>query len=186
MTETENLLGAEFVRDCFEYRDGVLHWSLTRPEHHFGRHSDYVTFQKKTAGKPAGRRAEDGYISVKFRRNGKSVQLSASRIVWMMHHGNWPEHTVGHINGDPSDNRVENLTDWERAWPYHSPAGKTGLQTVVGRKDGRFDAQIRIGSRKESIGVYDSAEAARTDYLLTEAMLRVMVRQMRRIRKART
>jgi hypothetical protein len=186
MTETERLLGAEFARDCFDYRDGVLYWSMTRPEDHFGRYSDYVTFQKKTAGKPAGRKAEDGHISIKFRRDGKSVQLSASRIVWMLHYGDWPEHKVGHINGDPSDNRIENLRDAERAWPFHSPAGKsTSLQTVVARKDGRYEAQIRIGYRKEMIGVYDSAAAAQTDYRQTEAMLRVMVRQMRRIRNSK-
>lgn len=188
MTETEKLLGPEFVRECFEYRDGVLYWSLTRPEDHFGRHADYVTFQKKTAGKPAGRKAEDGHISIKFRRNGKSVQLSAHRVVWMMHYEKWPEHKVGHINGDPSDNRIENLRDAERAWPFHSVAGKNSgsLQTVVARKDGQFEAQIRIGYRKESIGVYDSAEAARAHYLDTEAMLRVMVRQVRRMRKMKT
>lgn len=185
MTKTEELLGIEFVRECFEFRDGVLYWSLTRPDHHFGRHSDYETFQKKTAGKPAGRRAEDGHITVKFRRNGKAVQLSAHRVVWMMHHGHWPEHRIGHINGNPSDNRIENLRDSEMSWPLFLRASQngTGIQGVVAREDGRYEAQIRIGIRKELIGIHDNVEAARTDYLQTEAMLKIMVRQMRRIRR---
>lgn len=185
MTETERLLGTEFVRECFEYRDGVLYWSPTRPDHHFGRHSDYITFLKKNAGRPAGRKAEDGHITVKFRRNGKAVQLTAHRIVWMFHHGKWPEHRVGHINGDQSDNRIENLRDSEMAWPIYSQAGQAmaPLYGVVARKDGRFEAQIRIGYRKELIGVYDTPEVARANYDQTEAMLRIMVRQVRRLRK---
>lgn len=186
MTKTEELLGIEFVRECFEYRDGVLYWSMTRPEHHFGRRSDYLAFQKKTAGKPAGRRAEDGHINIKFRRNGKAAQLSAARVVWMLHKGSWPDHRIDHINGDPSDNRIDNLRDAEISWPLfrRSSQATVGAKGVVARQDGRYEAQIKIGARNELIGVHDTVEAARADYLQTEAMLKIMVRQMRRIRRA--
>jgi hypothetical protein len=33
------------------------------------------------------------------------------RIVWYLHYGSWPKHTIDHINRDKLDNRIENLRD---------------------------------------------------------------------------
>jgi hypothetical protein len=101
-------LSMEFLRECFEYRDGVLYWR-ERPDHHFQRPADHATFIKKSAGKPAGRREPRGYVCVKFRNNGDGVTISAHRIVWALHHGAWPKQHLDHINRVRDDNRIENL-----------------------------------------------------------------------------
>lgn len=37
------------------------------------------------------------------------IRLRADAVVWMMHAGEWPSTNLYHINGDNSDNRIENL-----------------------------------------------------------------------------
>ena len=37
------------------------------------------------------------------------MRASAHRVAWCIFHGCWPDGLVDHINGDPADNRAENL-----------------------------------------------------------------------------
>jgi hypothetical protein len=62
-------------------------------------------FDNKLAGKIAGTYHPSGYIQVRF---GGKIYL-AHRLAWRLAHGEWPEFEIDHLNGDPSDNRLENL-----------------------------------------------------------------------------
>ena len=57
------------------------------------------------ANKPAGAINNAGYYSVII--NGKS--MLAHRVIWKMVYGSWPDKNIDHINGDRTDNRIENL-----------------------------------------------------------------------------
>lgn len=149
----------QFLRECFEYREGVLYWT-ERPAHHFRRPADHATFIKKSAGKPAGRKEPKGYICVKFRNGGHGVTLSAHHIVWALHHGRWPTLHIDHINRVRNDNRIENLREvtpaenaqnssWKRVHPYVHPSRK-----------GQFAAQVKVGDQQIHIGVFPSERAA--------------------------
>ena len=35
--------------------------------------------------------------------------LRAHRVAWAIHYGEWPKDQIDHINGDPKDNRINNL-----------------------------------------------------------------------------
>jgi hypothetical protein len=37
------------------------------------------------------------------------VRIMAHRAAWAVHHGKWPSGQIDHINGDPADNRIQNL-----------------------------------------------------------------------------
>lgn len=53
---------------------------------------------------------KNGYIKLSKTTNGRSYQFYAHRVAWLMHHGTLdPKLHIDHINGDPSDNRIENL-----------------------------------------------------------------------------
>ena len=39
------------------------------------------------------------------------VSFAAHRLVWFYHYNVWPDKIIDHINGDPSDNRIDNLRD---------------------------------------------------------------------------
>ena len=81
------------IADCFEYRDGYLYWKgVSHPN------------KQNMLNKPAGSVHKTGYRHITWR--GK-VQ-KAHRLIFMLHHGYLPPE-VDHINGDRSDNRIENL-----------------------------------------------------------------------------
>lgn len=72
----------------------------------------------KYANKRAGTPNKDGYLSINFK--GKFVL--AHRLVWVLHNGDWPQHEIDHLNGDPRDNRIENLRDVPHAINMHNMA----------------------------------------------------------------
>lgn len=83
------------------------------------------------------------------------------RVAWLLMTGNWPEALVDHINGNPSDNRWENLraaTKQEngRNQKTHK-RGSSGIKGVIIYGD-RWIA--RLG--RKHLGVFSSKEEAAT------------------------
>jgi hypothetical protein len=163
LQKARDRISVEYLRECFRYEEGVLYWK-ERPAAHFKRPADHATFIKKSAGKPAGRKEPRGYICVKFRMKGESVCISVHHIVWALHHGNWPEQHLDHINRIRDDNRIENLREVTPAENNKNSIKRRIYPYVAPYHHGKFAAQVRIGGEKSvHIGVFDSAEEAR-DY----------------------
>lgn len=173
-------LSVEFLRECFEYRDGVIYWR-ERPAHHFASQAHHATFIKKSAGKPAGRKEPRGYICVKFRNNGDGVCISAHRIIWALHHGAWPKLHLDHINRIRDDNRIENLREvtpqqnadnssWRRVHPYVEPHR---------RDTSRFVAWTNIGGQKNvHLGIFDTEAEAVAHRDMVNAELEKLAHQL--------
>jgi hypothetical protein len=64
-------------------------------------------WNRRFAGKRLSVRVRDGYKRVKILQR----DIYLHRVVWALHNGEWPKHSIDHINSDPSDNRIENLRD---------------------------------------------------------------------------
>lgn len=157
--KAQDRITIDYLRECFEYRDGVLYWK-TRPSHHFKRPADHATFIAKSAGKKAGRRAVDGYIAIKFRLGGHGVCISAHRIVWVMHYGQWPEKQIDHINRIRDDNRIENLREVTATENRKNSARCRVFPYVLNGNCSGFSAQVKVGERNIHLGVFDTAEDA--------------------------
>lgn len=67
----------------------------------------------------------NGYIAIKL--NG--VLYRAHRLAWLYVHGEWPEGFLDHKNGDPSDNRIENLRLASRGENMHNRKINTNNQS---------------------------------------------------------
>lgn len=51
------------------------------------------------------------YVNKRGYKTGSIMNKNyqAHRVAWAIYYGNWPEGEIDHINGDPSDNRIDNL-----------------------------------------------------------------------------
>jgi len=79
--------------DMLEYRDGKLYWK---------KHANTWV----SSGRSAGYTLPSGYIRIQLR--GKNY--FEHRLVYLMHHKKLPKY-IDHINGDRSDNRIDNLRE---------------------------------------------------------------------------
>lgn len=102
----------------------------------------------------------EGYKKIKDPETNKWV--FAHRYVWKKYYGKYPNGILDHINGDRTDNRIENLrlvTLAQNSWNRKtSKASKTGYKGVV------FDGNTRkflVGIRKHgkqiSLGYFENS-----------------------------
>lgn len=171
------VLTVEFLRECFDSRDGVLYWR-ERPVAHFQRPADHITFAKKHAGKPAGKLGVNGYVTVGLRIDGRAISMAAHRIVWALHHGCWPEKHLDHINRVRHDNRIENLREVTVAENNRNCATRRIFPNVAPGNAGRFDAQVKLGDVGVHIGVFDSAEEAHEHRMFVIDELKKLAHQL--------
>lgn len=76
-----------------------------------------------------------GYLMLNARFDGTRFVNRLHRLVWVLVYGRFPK-LIDHINGNPKDNRIENLrevnqseNDMNRVWAW-KPNAKTGLPGV--------------------------------------------------------
>lgn len=115
-------------------------------------------------------RKHSGYCYGKLnsKRHGKIFQLKAHRIAWALHYGEWPdpESYIDHIDGDRSNNKIENLrevTPHENAKnkkrPKNNTTGHIGIRQLESKN---WQAYITVDSKFKSLGSYeDKFEAMR-------------------------
>lgn len=99
----------------------------------------------------------------------KGFRLMAHRVAFAIYHGKWPEKEIDHINGDPTDNRIDNLREASRAENarnYPKPKSNTsGLKGVTWNKASKkWQAAIRINGKSKYLGLFDCAEEAHKAY----------------------
>jgi HNH endonuclease len=136
----------------------VLIWR-DRPRSHFKSAWAHRRFEQKHAGKPVGTWTTNGYLYVGYRGS----KLRAHRVVWALAHGRWPVEDIDHINGDRSDNRLENLREVTRQQNLQNTARRkdntTGI-TGVRRMRGRWQARIFLDGQYTCLGTFDDLSEA--------------------------
>lgn len=144
--------------------DGTLRWR---------ERSDVDTaWNRKFAGKTAGGLDHDGYILVSF----KGTRIKAHRAIWAICNGEWPDGEIDHINGNPADNRLDNLRVVTRAQNCQNIAGWRRKTLPIGvqlRCDGNaYIAKIMINRKVMHLGSFSTPELAHAAYLRASRDLR--------------
>jgi hypothetical protein len=168
-------LSAEYVRECFELRQGIVHWRY-RPVEHFQDEHAWKVFTTKFAGKPAGRKEHSGYIGINMRHHGERLQFQAHRVIWFLHHGAWPTNCIDHINRIRDDNRIENLREVTVAENNRNCAKRRVYPYVAPGNSGTFTAQVRVGDRGIHLGVFATEEEADAHRKMVNAELERVAR----------
>jgi len=100
----------------------------------------------------------DGYVSIGY----KNTYLTAHRIVFLLHHGYLPE-VVDHIDGNPSNNKIENLRAANKSTNAMNRSArsdsKTGIKNVYPYKKG-WAVNININKVRTHIGYFKDIELA--------------------------
>lgn len=89
----------------------------------------------------------------------------AHRVVWALHTGAWPEHTIDHINGNKVDNGPSNLRDVphkmncrNQRLRSNNTTGHNGVSFDKAR--GKFAVLVTIDSKTSHIGRFATIEEA--------------------------
>lgn len=131
-----------------------------RAADHFKSVVSWKKWNTRFAGKEVGYVGPRGYRAVYFK--GKIVK--AHRLIWLHVYGRWPLGDIDHINGDRSDNRIDNLRDVSRkdnarnrARNCNNSSGVTGVHL---NQYGKWAAYITAGHRVKHLGEFTTLEEA--------------------------
>jgi hypothetical protein len=147
-------MNQDLLQQYFDYNPevGDLVWKVNKQ----GRYA--------RVGNIAGTKQHDAlYVGV------DGLIYPAHRLVWLMVYGKWPDNQVDHINGDPYDNRIDNLRDVNGSINQQNRRksqcnNNTGFLGVT-QYGSRFYTQINKGGKNYQLGHYGSAEEAHAVYL---------------------
>lgn len=147
------------IRDLFEYNPstGVLLWRKRYDASH-----GTLVFNSRYAGNQAWWIDEQGYWKVKV--PFKKKKMAAHRVIWALYYG---EHIaenveIDHINGDRSDNKIENLRLATRSENSRN-ANKiktTQLPIGVTRQHGLYRARVMVDGKQKHVGYFKTPEDA--------------------------
>jgi hypothetical protein len=148
VTTPKNRISVERIFELLicDHINGVLTWKPRR--------------FLRNAGKPAGCIYPDGYVVVSI---GK-VRVPAHRIVWALHHGEWPAGMLDHINGVRSDNRLCNLRECTDSQNQMNRQPRNGLKGITLLPSGKWQAQIKLSRRSRYLGCFADMKLAVAAY----------------------
>ena len=138
-------MNQEYLQSVLHYNEsnGLFTWKINK--------SSKVKF-----GKTAGSVTNQGYIEIwiDYRR------YQAHRLAWMYIYGKFPEKLIDHINGNKSDNRLDNLrlaTNKENC--QNSRLSKKNTSGVKGvswhTKTKKWRAYIKNHGKFKHLGLFD-------------------------------
>ena len=115
------MITQKLISETFEYKDGLLYWK--KPTHHNKLH---------LVGTKAGSIHKTGYRHITWMNKVNK----AHRLIFLLIHGYLPKE-IDHINGDRSDNRIENLREVTRSQNQYNKKpqlNRSGVRNVSWHK----------------------------------------------------
>jgi len=146
MAKTNSIPSQEVLHSLFTYKDGELYWKV-KPA------------QRVSVGDIAGSMC-DKYKQVYIKN--KSYKLH--RIIFAMHN-NYISDQIDHIDGNPHNNRIENVravtNSQNQLNRKISQNSKTGYKGVcVHTQTGRYVVRVSAYGKDKYFGIYEDLELA--------------------------
>jgi len=143
----------------YDEESGKLFWKL-RPRDTFPTQGGFIKFNTNFAGKEAGSKDPDGGLKVGVLKKTYKVH----RIIWALHYGYWPKQ-VDHIDGNRSNNKLENLRDVDqqencrnRAISSINTSGTVGVYWHTKHK--QWQSRIRVNGKLLHLGYFKTISDA--------------------------
>lgn len=122
---------------------------------------------KAVLGPIKGSAKKEGHLRVTI--NG--VEKYFHQIAWFLHYGYWSDKIIDHKDGDPTNNRINNLREVtkignlhnQRKAHHHSKSGLLGAHYRADKK--KFESAITTDGVKVRLGYFDTAEDAHQAYV---------------------
>jgi hypothetical protein len=159
MSEAE--LTAETLRALFDYdrTTGVFTWK--RP----------LAYKTKV-GQIAGGALRTGHIRIRIHPK----RYMAHRLAWLYVYGHWPIADRDHIDGDPANNRIENLREVthqenmqnRRTASAHNKARLLGVSWCP--RNRKWRANLGVDGKTLYLGLHTTPEAAHEAYLAAKRL----------------
>lgn len=109
-----------------------------------------------------------GYVFINYDKR----PIAAHRLAWLLVTGEWPAHSVDHVNRDRTDNRWDNLrlaphglNAVNRVYPNRLPRGVLKSHN----KTNPYRARITVRGRSIFLGYFSTPEKASDAYLKAAA-----------------
>ena len=140
------MINKEYLNNIFDYKDGHLYWKVAK--------------QKIRIGDKFGCIRQDGYVV-------GTLDLKSwreHRLIFMWHYGYLPNE-IDHIDGNPSNNSIENLRQADRSKngmnQKLNSRNTSGVKGVSWRKDKqKWDVRVKVNQKNKHLGYFDDLELA--------------------------
>ena len=164
MPTPKPLPSVEYLRECFEYDPdtGTLTWRA-RPRGHFNGERIWRAWNARHSGREAGQTLPSGYHRVAV----CNTQYRVNRVITKLMTGEDPPRTVDHHDGDPSNDKWENLrpaTQQEQNWNQGLRKNNTSGFRGVYRFEKKWVAAITKERSFINLGLYGTPEEAAAAY----------------------
>ena len=133
------------IRTAFTYDNGVLRWQASPS-------------RNVKAGSAAGSANQRGYVQIQWNRK----LFVAHKLIFAYHHG-WIPPLVDHIDGDTTNNKIENLraaTVAENQYNSRRRADNASGYKNVRKRGLKWQVCVVKDGRKNHYGCFDTLDAA--------------------------